>query len=375
MCAFAAATARAQVPAPKAGSYFPIDEYHSLRARGNPLVPLPLAPPVDATLTRVEYDLRVDPSTSLGAGGEAIAGRALLTVDVLREGWVKVPIPAGLMVRDARLDGQPVSLIEGPPRARGVVTTGPRRAVARISLPLASSAGTESIALPSSAAPLSRAVLTLPRGGVELTVTGGFISERSESATESRWTALGRAEPAARIFLEAEGRRSPRRAAAAFPGARDPGDRAGRGSVGDLRGGARGIQQGMARELSLAIPAGLVVNQVNGATVADWDVTAGLLRVRFLDPVTTEVSFVVQGEGRLPAARGHRRRWSACPPPSARAAAWRSTCSAPARSRSTRCADSSRPTCRISPTWSPAASRHRWSRFVCGRSAAPIRDR
>jgi hypothetical protein len=45
----------------------------------------------------------------------------------------------------------------------------------------------------------------------------------------------------------------------------------------------------------------MVINQVNGATVADWDVTGGMLRVRLLDPVTTEVSFVVQGETRLPA--------------------------------------------------------------------------
>lgn len=193
VCAFAATTTRAQVAAPEGWVVLPVDEYRALRARANPEVPLPSAPPVDATLTRVEYDLRVDPSTSPGAGGEAIAGRALLTVDVLREGWVKVPIPAGLMVRDARLDGQPWSLVEGPPAH--VVLSRPGRAVLslEISLPLASTAGTESIALPSSAAPLSRAVLTLPRGGVELTVTGGFISERSESATESRWTALGRA--------------------------------------------------------------------------------------------------------------------------------------------------------------------------------------
>ena len=105
-----------------------------------------MPPPVDATLTRIDYDLRADT--------EAIAGRALLTVDVLREGSVKVPIPAGLMVRDARLDGQPVPLIEGPPAH--VMLSRPGRSVLSldISLPLASSAGTESITLPSSAAPM-----------------------------------------------------------------------------------------------------------------------------------------------------------------------------------------------------------------------------
>ena len=302
VCALAATTARAQVPAPDGWVVLPIDEYHSLRARGNPVVSLPLAPPVDATLTRVEYELRVDPSTSLGAGGEAIAGRALLTVDVLREGWVKVPIPAGLMVRDARLDGQPVSLIEGPPAH--VVLSRPGRAVLslEISLPLTSSAGTESIALPSSAAPLSRAVLTLPRGGVELTVTGGFISERSESATESRWTALGRANQP--LGFSWKRKVDDRRAEQALRFRARVTSVIGLGEeVSAISAVVRAeVQQGMAREVSLAIPAGVVINQVNGATVADWEVTAGLLRVRFLDPVTTEVSFVVQGEGRLPAA-------------------------------------------------------------------------
>jgi hypothetical protein len=57
----------------------------------------------------------------------------------------------------------------------------------------------------------------------------------------------------------------------------------------------------VAREVTLSVPAGVVVNQVNGATVADWDLKSGLLRVRLLDPVSTEMSFVVQSEARLPA--------------------------------------------------------------------------
>ena len=45
-------------------------------------------------LTRIDYDLRIE--------NDAVAGRALLTIDVLRDGWTRVQIPAGLMVRDAR---------------------------------------------------------------------------------------------------------------------------------------------------------------------------------------------------------------------------------------------------------------------------------
>ena len=58
----------AQTTAPPEGwVVLPLDEYKALREKANPPTALPAAPPVDATLTRVDYDLRVD--------GEAISGR------------------------------------------------------------------------------------------------------------------------------------------------------------------------------------------------------------------------------------------------------------------------------------------------------------
>ena len=60
------------------------------------------------------------------------------------------------------------------------------------------------------------------------------------------------------------------------------------------------MQQGIARDLLVTVPAGIVVNQVNGPTVADWNVGAEGLRVVLLEPTTTDVSFVVTGEGRVP---------------------------------------------------------------------------
>lgn len=173
VCALCVATRTAAQTAPlpvlpDGWVVLPVDEYRALRERANPQPPQPAAPPVEATLTRIDYDLRIENDT--------VAGRALLTIDVLRDGWTRVQIPAGLMVRDAQLDGQPVPLVEGPPphvilsRAGRVVLT------LDIALALTSSAGTESIALPASAAPISRAVLALPRVGVDLSVSGGFVS-------------------------------------------------------------------------------------------------------------------------------------------------------------------------------------------------------
>src|SRR6266446_4338321 len=81
----------------------PVDEYRTLHARAYPTEREPEPPPVEATLTRVDYDLRIN--------GDLASGRAGLTVDVLKDGWVRVPIPAGLLVREARLDGKLVSLV------------------------------------------------------------------------------------------------------------------------------------------------------------------------------------------------------------------------------------------------------------------------
>src|SRR5216117_766660 len=86
---FSATSLIAQTPAPADGwVVLPIDEYRALRERAIPPPPPPLAPPMDATLTRIDYELRVD--------GDAISGTARLTIDVLKDGWARVQIPAGL---------------------------------------------------------------------------------------------------------------------------------------------------------------------------------------------------------------------------------------------------------------------------------------
>src|SRR5579862_6785216 len=84
----------------------PIREYETLHAKAYPMQHEPEGPPVEATLTRVDYDLRVE--------GMVASGRASLTIDVLKDGWVRVPIPLGLLVREARLGGDLVSLVPAP---------------------------------------------------------------------------------------------------------------------------------------------------------------------------------------------------------------------------------------------------------------------
>src|SRR6202049_4659969 len=157
----------------------PVDEYRVLRAKAYPVEHDPEPPPLDATLTRVDYDLHIV--------GDLAAGRVTLTVDVLKDGWVRVPVPAGLLVREARLDGKLVSLVPGASGKAGsqlsALLSHSGRAVLLldIAIPVASSTGEESITLPSTASGVTRASVQLPRQGVDVRLMGGLLSEKSES--------------------------------------------------------------------------------------------------------------------------------------------------------------------------------------------------
>jgi hypothetical protein len=270
----------------------PIDEYRALRARAYPTTPDPAPPPVDAALTRIDYDLRV------AAGGETATGQARLVIDVLKQGWVSVQVPPGLLVRDAKIDGRSTSLVEGSP-AR-VLLSRPGRAtlVLDVVVPLASQGGAESMSLPASGSALAAVTLAVPRTGVDLAVTGGFIAEHSEADAESRWVVYGSAgRPLSFAWKrKADDRRGalPLRTRARVTELVSLGEDVTHVTSSILLE----VTQGLARDAVIAIPPGLIVNQVAGAAVADWNVDRGMLTVSFLEPVTSQTSVVVTGEVR-----------------------------------------------------------------------------
>jgi hypothetical protein len=274
----------------------PVDEYRTLHDRAYPIEREPDPSPVEATLTRVDYDLRIN--------GVLASGRATLTVDVLKDGWVRVPIPSGLLVREARLDGKLVSLVpSGGGKSGGQLSallSHPGRFVLLldIALPIASSAGEESISLPSTASGVTRAVVQLPRQGVDVRLAGGLLSEKSESSAESKWIAYARGnEPLSFAWKrKTEDHRAtqPLRL---------------RGSLTQLLGLGEDstsinaevnleVTQGAAREARIHVPEKVTINQVLGAMVADWEVQAGELSVTFLEPVEQSARFVITGETR-----------------------------------------------------------------------------
>lgn len=279
----------------------PVEEYQSLRAGAYPNAVEPPGPPVDATLTRVDYDLRVN--------GELATGRASLTVDVLRDGWVRVAIPSGLLVREARLDGKLVSLVP-PAQGEGgsqlsAVLSHPGRALLLldIALPVSSGAGEESIVLPSTASGVTRATVQLPQQGVDVKLTGGLLVEKSQPAAfsptgQSKWLAYGRGnEP---LTFSWHRKMEDHRLEQLLRM---------RGSLVQLLGLGEDmttiyaevnleIIQGAAREVKIQLPENVNINQVSGAVVADWEMKPGELKVTFLEPVEQTARFVINGETR-----------------------------------------------------------------------------
>jgi len=275
-----------------------VEEYRMLRAKAYPEQGEAEPPPIDATLSRVEYDLH--------ANGDLATGDATLTIDVLREGWVRVGVPSGLFVREARLDGKPVSLVAAAPgKGTGqlsAVLSHPGRATLqlKVALPVGSDAGEESLTLPPSTSGIMRATVELPTEGLDVLVKGGLLADRAQPAADRKWVAYARGnEPLTLLWRrKTEDHRSTQALRM-------------RGALTELVGlGEEAtsinaevnleVTQGVAREVKIQLPESVTVNQVLGAVVADWGAKGRELNVTFLEPVEQRARFVVTGEARTP---------------------------------------------------------------------------
>ena len=290
--------AQTAAPGPDGWVVLPVSEYTALKQAAYPGEPEPTAPPVEATLSRIDYTLKVD--------GDLATGEARLTVDVIKNGWVRVAMPDGLIVRDAQLDGEPVNLAmstatKGPGRADLLLSkTGRSILTMKIVAPVNSVAGTDILHLPVSNSAVSHAVVELTRQGVDVRITGGLLLEHADVANGSRWVANGKGgEPltfAWRRKVDDERASQPLRF---------------RGSITQLVGLGEdttqvnaevqvNVTQGLASEVIVQLPEKLTVNQVSGAMVADWEATNNQLKVVFIEPVEKTVRFTLSGELQLP---------------------------------------------------------------------------
>ena len=300
VAAGAPASAQSGAATPDGWVVLPVTEYAALKRAASPADPEPEPPPVEATLSRIDYNLKID--------GDLATGEARLTVDVIKNGWVRVPLPEGLMVRDAQLDGRPVNLVTRP-REQGpgllellLSKTGRSVLTLKIVAPVTTVAGTDILKLPVNNSAVSHATVDLLRQGVDVRITGGLLLEHSESTAGSHWVANGKGnEPltfAWRRKVDDTRINQPLRM---------------RGVITQLVGlGEDATQvnaeiqldvlQGLAQDVHVQLPENFTINQVAGAMVADWDFTSRDLQVSFIEPVQNSVRFTVSGELRIPRA-------------------------------------------------------------------------
>lgn len=276
----------------------PINEYQALRQAAFPAEAAPVQPPVEATLTRIDYDLKVD--------GDLASGEARLTIDVIKDGWVRIAMPQGLMVREAQLDGRQVVLVTHPVEkgsgANELLLSRPGRSVLTLKIvaPVTTVAGTDVLRLPVSNAAVSHAAVELSRQGVDVQLTGALLMDHSETATSSRWVANGRGtEPMTFAWRR---RVDDQRANQTLRLRANLTQLVGLGEDATQVNAEVQIEvlQGLAQDVRLQLPEQFTVNQVAGATVADWDATARELTVTFIEPITQSARFLVSGELRLP---------------------------------------------------------------------------
>jgi hypothetical protein len=304
-----AATALAQpapVPLPAGDGWvaLTIADYLKLRDQANPRPVLPAPPPARATVSETAYEL---------VAGEGLAtGTAELAIDVLDDGWVEVPLPASLFVRSGRIGGRPLALADGRSGGDTSPHSGSRRILLsrkgrslvtlEVAVPITEAGGTESVQLPPAAGGLVRAVFTVPRGDVVIAASGGAIVERSADAAAHRVTAhagfgqaLGLSWSRKRDTTAAS---LPTRLRGQLQHVVGLGEETAlvtaRVTIDVLRGGATAF--------TLRVPEGLVINQVQGAHVADWDIQGAALTITLLDRVDRQVAVLVSGEFRPPAS-------------------------------------------------------------------------
>ena len=169
-----------------------------------------------------------------------------------------------------------------------------------VDVPVTTSAGDESLALPATESGVTRAEVELPRLGVDLRVAGGLLSQKYETPSQTKWLAYARGNEA----LTFTWRRKTEDHHVELPLRM-------RGSLTQLTSLAEDstsicaeasldIMQGAAREVKIQLPEKITINQVSGAMVADWEMKNGELAVTFLEPVEHSARFVITGESRLP---------------------------------------------------------------------------
>src|SRR5262249_24035080 len=242
----------------------------------------------------IDYDLRIN--------NDVAAGRAILTIDVLKDGWVRIPIPPGLLVRDAQIDGRPVALTSGEKGGMVALLNRAGRAILTLNvvLPVSSAPGEESLSLPPTECGTTRAYVELSRQDVDVRVSGGLLAEQSQENRQSKWLAYGKGTEPLRFAWKRRSEDHHSTLPLRYRGTLTELVSLNEDSTAIVAESEIQVSQGEAREIRIHLPEKINVNQVSGAGVADWEMRGGDLAVTFLEPIEHSTKFVLSCETRLP---------------------------------------------------------------------------
>jgi len=330
----------------------PIHDYAALRTKAFPPPERTAQAPVQATLTRIDYDLRIE--------GAVASGRASLTVDVLKDGWVRIPIPQGLLVRDARLGSERLSLVPTPenPKQLSAVLSQRGRSILLLDVAFTvSTAGAEErLSLPVGASGVTRSIVSLAPQDLDVTVTGGYMAEKSAG----RWLAYAQGSRpltfAWRKKIEERRVELPARLRTSLTQLFGLGE-----DATSLNAEVTvEMMQGAATQLKIAVPDTVTINQVPGANVGDWDVRNG-------NPSKPPRNSPSPPKPACRARATSRFHSCASSTPSVRPAAPPLEYSVQVKSRMRAHRVSTRPMQPSSARWSPRGNRRRWPRSASAR--------
>ena len=264
-----------------------LSEYNRLSELAARKLKAPDAPPLPFVLSRAAFKLRVE--------DQRLVGTVDIDGAVLEKGSTKVPLTSGLTILEARQSGNPLPLLqEGS--THSAIINGPGRF--SISLNVASAltveAGRASFVVPVPSASSSLFSLDLAGNHADVRVEPGLIT--STTTLNGRTVIEATLEPGkpARVWWTTREITAP----VAQREVRFLSDIKTVVSVGDSQMRITAlcdlsVIQGEASEFRLPLPPGFEQPEVTGSTLDTYDVRAGVLILRVLDPALRNHQFLV----------------------------------------------------------------------------------
>jgi hypothetical protein len=173
------------------GVFLPYEKFQELWKAAQEKIPAPVdsGPPVQAVITQIENEARVE--------RDVVRVSAKVTIDLLQSGWIEVPLRLNdAAVLSARIDGQPALLVGNQDGGQKLILKNDKDEPRQISLELeyaksiSKEPGINSVAFEAPLAPVNRWRIQIPESGVKVNVFPTLAATEEPLEHRTRTTAL-----------------------------------------------------------------------------------------------------------------------------------------------------------------------------------------